>query len=717
MKKILWLLLAFASINTSAQKKNFTMTEAVSGMASTFAVKNLKQLQWMGNSDYYSYSISSDSVKYIYRTNANTFVSDTLLTLPTLNNALSAIKIKTLAALPGFSYLSEQKFYFQHDNHILFGDVVNKNLQIEIVAKLPADADHIMVDTNKMSVAYVSANNLFVQYKESGFVKLSNDGSSDIVYGQSVHRNEFGIDKGIFFSPKGNHIAFYRMDQSMVENYPIVNWNETPATVKNIKYPFAGRTSHQVTIGVYNCRTGNTVYLQTGEPKDQYLTTVSWSPDEKYIYVTLLNRDQNHAILNRYDAITGTFVKTLFEEKHDRYVEPQHALYFYNNNPNEFIWWSQRDGYMHLYHSVNDQPLSAITSGNWLVNEVLGYSAKANEIIFTGTKESPMQKNVYAVNLQSKVVRLISTTLATHTAQLGGNGNFLIDSYSGREIPRNIEIVNLSTQAEKRLLTASNTLGNYNTARVDDVKLYTDDKTLLYGKLMYPIDFDASKKYPAVVYLYNGPHVQLNKDAFPYSGNLWYDYMAQHGYFVFVMDGRGSSNRGFEFESAIHRQSGTLEMQDQLKGVDYLKSLPFIDVKKMGVHGWSYGGFMTTSLMLRNAGVFACGVAGGPVLDWSMYEIMYGERYMDTPEQNPEGYKNNLLFDKVKNLQGKLLLIHGADDDVVVWQHSMKLIKKSVDEGVQVDYFVYPGHPHNVRGKDRVHLMQKITDYFDANLK
>jgi dipeptidyl-peptidase-4 len=293
----------------------------------------------------------------------------------------------------------------------------------------------------------------------------------------------------------------------------------------------------------------------------------------------------------------------------------------------------------------------------------------------------------------------------------------LIDAYSAMSVPRNIEIVDVNTSSEKRLLTAPNPLQDYNVASVESLQLYASDSTLLYAKLMKPADFDPAKKYPVIVYLYNGPHLQLNKNSFPASGNLWYDYMTQRGYLVFVIDGRGSSNRGFAFESAVHRQLGTLEMEDQMVGVNYLKSLPYVDANRLGIHGWSYGGFMTTSFMLRKPEVFKVGVAGGPVLDWSMYEVMYTERYMDSPEQNKEGYATNLLLDKTKNLKGKLLMIHGTDDDVVVWQHSLKFIKKAVDEGIQMDYFVYPGHPHNVRGKDRVHLMQKITDYFDAHLK
>ena len=561
-------------------------------------------------------------------------------------------------------------------------------------------------------------NNIYIDNQQRNTIQLTKDGSSDIAYGVSVHRNEFGIDRGLFWSPSGNALAFYRMDQTMVEHYPVVNWSAVPATVKMIKYPFAGRKSHHVTLGIYHVSSKKMVYLQTDEPAEQYWTTVTWSPDDKFIYVSLLNREQNHLRLKVYDANTGELVKTLFEEKNDRYVEPQNALYFINNDPSQFIWWSQRDGYMHLYLFSSDGTLKRqITQGSWLVNEILGVNTKTNEMFFTGTKESPLQKNVYAVNIGTGKIRLVSNTLGTHTASVSKNGNFLIDLYSNRNTPRNIEIKNLNTQAEKRILTANNTLADYKLANVENVKLYTSDSTLLYGKLMTPHDFDATKKYPVIVYLYNGPHVQLNKDVFPYSGNLWYDYMTERGYVVFVLDGRGSSNRGFAFESAVHRQLGTLEMEDQMTGVNYLKTLSYVDTNRLGIHGWSFGGFMTTSFMLRKPGVFKVGVAGGPVLDWSMYEVMYTERYMDTPSENPDGYKTNLLLDKVDQLKGKLLMIHGTDDDVVVWQHSLLFQKNCVSKGVQMDYYVYPGHPHNVRGKDRVHLMQKITDYFDTNLK
>jgi dipeptidyl-peptidase 4 len=293
----------------------------------------------------------------------------------------------------------------------------------------------------------------------------------------------------------------------------------------------------------------------------------------------------------------------------------------------------------------------------------------------------------------------------------------LFDVYSSANVPKQSIIRHTDGKWSKLLMESPNPLDAYNRPEVKNVTLHAEDGTPLYGKLILPTNFDASKKYPVIVYLYNGPNVQLLHNSFPESGNLWYEYMAQRGYVVFTMDGRGSSNRGLEFEQATFGKLGTVELLDQIRGVEYLKSLRFVDANRMGIHGWSFGGFMTTSMMLRYPDFFKVGVAGGPVMDWSMYEIMYTERYMNTPQDNPKGYEESNLLTKTKNLKGKLLLIHGADDDVVVWQHSINFVKKCVDNNIPVDYFMYPGHPHNVRGKDRVHLMQKITDYFDLYLK
>ncbi|MCW3120523.1 MAG: dipeptidyl peptidase, partial [Flavipsychrobacter sp.] len=530
----------------------------------------------------------------------------------------------------------------------------------------------------------------------------------------------FGIDGGIFFSPKGSYLAYYRMDQTMVNDYPIIKWDATPAKADLIKYPMAGGTSHEVTLCVFDPATGKTVSLKTGDKnKDHYLTGVTWSPDEKYIYIGILNREQNHLWLNKYSATTGEKVKTLFEERDPKYVHPTHGLTFLPWDSNEFIWWSERDGYAHLYLYNTDGKLQKqLTSGKWVVNEIVGVNAANKNIVITAAKESPLGKNIYTVNTANSHIARIDREAGMHTATCSQDGRFVLDVCNGAGIPKNTYIRATNGSYSKQLLKADDPIAEYDRPEIKDVTITAaDGVTPLYGKLILPTHFDKNKKYPTIVYLYNGPNVQLIHNSFPESGNLWYEYMAQHGYVVFTMDGRGSWNRGTAFEQATFRHLGDVEVDDQLKGVEYLKSLPYVDADRMGVHGWSYGGFMTTSLMLKHPGVFKVAVAGGPVMDWKMYEVMYTERYMDTPDENPEGFENANMFSKVKNLKGNLMLIHGTNDNVVVWQQSIDFLKKCVDENVQVDYFVYPGYEHNVRGKDRAHLMQKISTYFDDYLK
>lgn len=684
------------------------MDEAVLGLGSNLRVENLSQLQWIPGQDTFTESVKTTYGNALVTRQLPDLKTDTMIRSKDFSQFNSRV-------VPVMNWIDGNTAFFQQGNDYYLWNRTSK--KYEKIASLPENAEVDEFEPNSKSIAYVVDNNLFLIDRNGKTHQITKDGSYEIVNGKSVHREEFGIHKGTFFAPNGTQLAFYRMDQSMVEDYPIIDWNTTPAVNKNIKYPFAGRTSHQVTIGIFNPQTHQTVFLKTGEPKDQYLTSVTWNPDGQSIYVAVLNRDQNHLKLNQYNAQTGEFIKTLFEEKHDKYVEPQNELYFLPGGK-EFIWWSQRDGFMHLYrYDLSGKLINQITKGNWLVNEIVGKNEKQKELLITSTMDGAMEKHLYSVNWETGKIRRIDTESGYHNFTVNTNGTYAIDNWSSESVPRKIDLISTDKKFTKNLLTAKNPLAEYQMPKVENITLKADDGTDLYGKLIYPVNFNPSQKYPAIVYLYNGPHAQMNLNRFPASGNLWYDYMAQNGYVVFVMDGRGSSNRGLAFEQAIFRKAGQIEMADQMKGVEFLKSKSFVDAERMGIHGWSYGGFMTTSFMLHKPEVFKVGVAGGPVMDWSLYEVMYTERYMDTPQTNPEGYAQTKLLDKTKQLKGKLLLIHGTDDNVVVWQHSIDFLRNAVSNGVQVDYFVYPGYEHNVRGKDRVHLMQKISDYFDLYLK
>lgn len=716
MNKCLLVLVGSMIGITAAAQKQFTMQEATLGIRSSLAPQNLKQLSWIPGENAYTFLVNASSNEALLKTTVPQMKSDTLIRLREINDQL--FSHSPLKALPEIHWLHKDKFYFSVKNKYYYADKKNGKWICSSWTTLPEGAQNVHIDQKTGQIAYTTDNNFFLSDSYHNQQQVTAETDKNIISGQAVHRNEFGINEGIFFSPKGNFIAFYRMDQRMVNDYPVIDWSEVPAKNENIKYPMAGGTSHEVTLGVYNPLTRQTVYIKTGTPKDQYLTCVTWSPDEQYIYIALLNRAQNHLWLNQYNAQTGAFVKTLLEETDPKYVEPQHELTFLPGSNNEFLWWSQRSGYMHLYrYNTDGKLLNQVTGGDWIVYDIAGVQADQKELIITASKETPLEKHIYTVNWQNGKMNRLDEAPGVHIVDANTNGTYIIDRYQSQDVPR-VAIVKATNRGwSKTILTAADPLAAYERPKIENVTLKADDGTPLYGKLIYPTDFNPAQKYPVIVYLYNGPHVQLITNSFPASGNLWYEYMAQHGYIVFTMDGRGSGNRGLRFEQATFRQLGTAEMNDQLQGVAYLKSLPFVDADRMGVHGWSFGGFMTTSLMLRHPGIFKCAVAGGPVIDWSMYEIMYTERYMDTPQENPKGYEDNNLLTKTSNLKGKLLMIHGAQDATVVWQHSMRFIKACVDNGVQIDYFAYPGHEHNVQGKDRVHLMQKITDYFDDFLK
>ncbi|MEG0930465.1 S9 family peptidase [Algoriella sp.] len=705
MKKTILFSTLLLSASLLAQKKNITMEDAVLGLSTNLRIENLSQVQWIPNQNAFTQNVKTSYGEALIKKEVPSLKTDTILRSTQFENK----------RIPSLTWINDKQAYFSTKTG--YKTISTAGQQADWMT-LPKKAENVEFDATNNQVGYVIDNNLFFVDKTGKTHQITKDGKYEIVNGKSVHQNEFGIHKGIFISPKGNLVAFYRMDQTVVTDYPIIDWSVQPAVNKNIKYPFAGTKNHTVTLGVYNPSTQKTTFLETHPEVDHYLTSVTWSPDEKHIYIALLSRNQKHLELNQYDAVSGKLIKTLFKEDDAKYVEPQNELHFIPGKTNEFVWWSQRDGFMHLYRFNTDgKLLNQITKGDWIVTDLVGENVKKKEFLVMTTKDSPKDRHLYAVNWENGKLRKITSDVGTHNVSVSSNGEYAIDNWSNDNTPRKIDVLDANGKFKQNILTANNPLANYNTAKVENVTLKADDGTDLYGKLIYPTNFDQSKKYPVIVYLYNGPHAQLITNRFPASGNLWYDHLAEKGYVVFTMDGRGSANRGLKFEQAIHGNVATTEMNDQMKGVDFLKTLPFVDAERMGIHGWSYGGFMTTSFMLRKPDVFKVGVAGGPVLDWKQYEAMYTERYMESPQDNPEGFKNTNLINRTKDLKGKLLMIHGAQDNVVVWQHSIDFIREAVKNGVQMDYFVYPGHEHNVRGKDRVHLMQKITDYFDLYLK
>ena len=582
------------------------------------------------------------------------------------------------------------------------------------------------------ATAFVKDCNLYVTDEGGKTTQLTTDGSREIVYGQAVHRDEFGIHEGLFWSQDGKKLAFYRMDQSMVRDYPQVNTFEREATYEPDKYPMAGMTSHKVTVGVFDLTTGKTIYLNAGDPTDRYFTNVAWAPDGKKVYMFELNRDQNDCHLTAYDAETGEKAGELYRETDEKYVEPMNPIQFLPWDSNSFIMQSRTDGYNHLYlchlgmhgsrmaSNTESLDIEQLTSGEWEVMQVLGFNAKHHSIIYTSNECDPLQQNVFIVNADTKKRAMMDDSgKGWHAAAtISNSGRYILDNYQEPDVPRRFAVIDTENGKRTKLFESKDPWKGYETPQfsIGTIKA-ADGKTDLYWRMVKPANFDATKKYPTVVYVYGGPHNHLVDARWHWCSRSWETYMAQKGYIVFVLDNRGSENRGKDFEQATFRHLGQEEMKDQMKGVDYLKTLPYVDQSRLGVHGWSFGGFMTISLMTNYPDVFKVGVAGGPVIDWKWYEVMYGERYMDTPETNPEGYAQTSLLDKAKNLKGKLQIIIGMNDPTVVPQHALMFLNACSEAGTQPDFFAYPGEGHNMAGHKSVHLHERITQYFEDYLK
>ena len=728
MKRILYLLAIIVmatSTMTAQDKKSFTLEDLMPGGNNYFNMqpKNIQGLGWWGD------LMLKGEIEELKALNPANGKEETLVTLQEVNDLLAAKELGKMHHFYSIAMPYEQKWMLVNTRkHRVLVDLDTK--EIIWSQAIPAKAANQDWNQKSRALAYTIDNNLYVLPSEGEAIQVTNE-PDGVLCGQSVHRNEFGINSGIFWSPKGNLLAFYRMDQSMVTDYPQVNTSTRIATLAPDKYPMAGMTSHKVTVGVFNPSTKETVWLKAGDPTDRYFTNVSWSPDERSIYVIELNRDQNHSQLVQYDAATGEKIAMLYEEKHDKYVEPQHPIVFLPWDSNKFIYQSQRDGYNHLYlfdtqaRAFGGREVGGtlvgeqLTQGEWLVQNILGFNEKTKEVIIMSTELSPLQSNAYAVNVKNGKRRLIGAAEGVHRVQLSGSGKYVIDNYTSHNVARSIDILPVSGKGKSHnLLTAENPMDAYN---MPEITLGTikaaDGETDLYYRLVKPVNFDANKKYPAVIYVYGGPHAQMITDVRNYGAGGWDIYMAQLGYVMLTVDNRGSSNRGLEFENCTYRKLGVEEMKDQMKGVELLKSLGYVDEGRIGVHGWSFGGFMTTNLMLTYNDTFKVGVAGGPVIDWKMYEVMYGERYMDTPQDNPEGYKNSDLTQRAGDLKGRLQLIIGANDPVCVPQHSIAFLRACIDAGTQPDYFIYPGGEHNMFGRDRVHLYTRITRYFEDFLK
>ena len=701
----------FVLTSFAQEKKFFTPVDASYNNRDVYP--KAKSFKWLGETNKYLFT-EDDELRYQTPGEKSSHV---LLTLDQLNGIAKDNGFGEFKRLPNISWKNENTGYFykmNDDGNITLNTLNIKDKAIEKITSYPANAQNATLNEASMRIAYTIDNDLYIADGDKQ-IRLT-ENPEHVIAGQSVHRNEFAIDGGIFWSPDGNKLAYYLMDESMVTDYPLVDITTRIATEKPIKYPMAGMTSHIVKLHVYDIAAGTDVVMKTGEPEEHYLTAITWNNDNEKIYIGILNRGQDTLNFNEYNVLNGDFNKTIFHDEDAQYVEPQGPAHFLPGSTTEFVWLAQRDGYYHIWlHNTKTLTAKQIEKGNYVVTSFDGFDGKGNAY-YTSTEVSPLQRHFYKVNLKNGKKTKITKQHGTHSVLPSKNGEFFLDFYSSTDVPRAVDIQDSKGRAFDFLYKAENPLADYNIGETELDTIKSEDGQDLYTRIIKPYNFDPNKKYPVIVYVYGGPHLQLITDSWLAGAGIYLNYLAQEGFIVFTVDNRGSADRGEAFEQVIHRQCGQMEMHDQMAGIEYLKTKPYVDPDRIGSDGWSYGGFMSTSLKINYPETFKVSVAGGPVINWKYYEIMYGERYMDTPDENPEGYELTALDNKTDKLEGKLLIIHCSTDPTVVWQHSLSFLEQAIHNGKLMDYFVYPGHDHNVYGMDRAHLIMKITEYFKENL-
>ncbi len=627
---------------------------------------------------------------------------------------------------------------FVHDGRVYRYELEKGAIRAGI--DFPADSEAQAFSADDRYVAWSKDKDVEVKKPDGTTFRVTRGGHEFLTHGLSVSRVEFGIKDGLWWSPDGHRLAFYREDLRPIRPYPNIDWEPRPAEHRLGRYPMAGQPGSQVSVGVYDVRDDSLVWLATDPTVDEYLTNVTWDPSGERIFIAHVNREQNRSELKSYSAADGKMLASLLVETDKEWTEPEHGPIFLPDGSGDFLWFSPRDGFNHLYLYKSDGHLmQQVTRGAFDVASFEGFAKDGGSIHVTATGEKPIEMHLFRASLAPGDFRVefgaggdaklfisadpmaqLTTGRGRHDAKISPCGRFLLDSHSNVEQPLKVEVVKLEDGSRAVLHESPNP---WNQVRGGTEELFTvkaEDGSDLHGHIVLPPDLDETKKYPVLLYVYGGPHSQLVTDEFLGGAGFqgpWYHYMAAQGVIVVRLDCRGTLNRGIDFQQAIHRRMGTLEVADQIAGLEHVLARPYADRSRVGVHGWSYGGFMTLSLMTRAGDYFKCGISGAPVTDWAYYETGYGERYMDRPEENAEGYKTSMPATHLDGLRGRLLVVHGSSDDTVVWQHTIDFVDRCVKADKPVEYMVYPGQLHGLRGPYRWHFYQKMTKFFLDELR
>ncbi len=583
-----------------------------------------------------------------------------------------------------------------------------------------AELKDVKFSPDRKWASYLREHNLWVVELATGQERqLTRGGNELLLEGELdwVYPEELDLLTAYWWAPDSSAVAYLEMDESHVTRYPLVNYLALPAPVEWESYPQAGGANPVVRVGVVDVAGGDTRWTDTGADKDVYLPRVAWLPDSKQLAIQRLNRAQNELDLLEADRATGR-TSTLFEEK-DRYWVNVGGDPIFLDGGKQFLWTSERDGFRHIYLCAADgSVIRQLTQGKWELTEVTGVDEKAGVVYFVSTEKTPLERQLYRVSLAGGAIQQVTQAAGTHTILMAPGAARFLDTYSTVTSPPRQDVIRsngslAATLNENRVPE----LANYALSKPEFSTLQAADGSSLYVRMITPPGFTPTKKYPVLVYVYGGPGVQTVTDSWGGANGLWLQLMAQKGYIIFTLDNRGSLHRGHAFETAIFHHFGQTEMQEQMGGVNYLKTLPYVDSARIGILGWSYGGYMTCMSMLREPGVFKAGFAGAPVTDWRQYDTIYTERYMGLPADNAEGYRDSSPVTHAAELRGKLLVAHATGDDNVHFANSLELQEAFVRADRYAEFAIYAGRGHGIHDPAaEIQLWTRVTQFFLDNL-
>ena len=576
---------------------------------------------------------------------------------------------------------------------------------------------------NSKYISYIYKNNIYTyDINSEETTKITHKGlPNKIICGATdwVYEEEFGFTKAYAWSPNSESIAYYIFDESKVPEFSMDVFEEgLYPKQERFKYPKAGERNSKVRINIFNIKSGKNIEAKINKKKEFYFPRMKWTNKSNRLFVQRMNRHQNHLEMLSVNPSNGD-ASLVFEEKENTYIDVHDNLIFYNDD-SFFLWTSEKDGNNHIYlYRIDGKKIRQITKGDWEVTQFYGYDQINKTLYYQSTEKSSLQRDIYSINVFGKKKKLLSKERGSNNAKFSKNYKYFINTYSSANSPNIIDLYDSRGKKQRNIKNSNKltqTLTEYNLTKKEFFEFTTEEGVNLNGWMMKPIDFDSNKKYPVLMYVYGGPGSQTVTDS--WGGQyMWYQMLCQQGYIVVSIDNRGTGGRGSEFKKCTYKELGKLETIDQIEGAKYLSSLSYVDKQRIGIWGWSYGGYMSSLCILKGSQYFNTAIAVAPVTNWRFYDTIYTERYMQTPQENPDGYDLNSPIHYADSLSGNYLLIHGSADDNVHVQNTYEMVNALVKANKQFELFIYPDKNHSIYGGNtRLHLFTQITDFITKNL-